>query len=137
MVPLAAAAAVLVAVAAPGLVAKSCPGRRHRPGAPRGSGGSAVPHLGRASCLLHCGPRAVRGRRAQQHERGRLAASQLPRAQNLQIIATGTGQAVATVRLPGYVASISASAGAFFAAVVKDHAATFYEVRRRRAAPRR
>lgn len=60
---------------------------------------------------------------------GGLPASQLPRAQRLPIIATATGKAVATVRLPGYVASFSASAGAFFAAVVRDHAASFYEIR--------
>jgi hypothetical protein len=56
-------------------------------------------------------------------------ASQLPRAQRLPIIATATGKTVATVRLPGYVTSFSASAGAFFAAVVADRAASFYEVR--------
>lgn len=45
------------------------------------------------------------------------------------IIATATGRVAATVRLPGYVSAITASAGAFFAAVVRNHAATFYEIR--------
>ena len=45
------------------------------------------------------------------------------------IIATATGRVAATVRLPGNVVSTAASAGAFFAAVVRRHAATFYEIR--------
>ena len=45
------------------------------------------------------------------------------------IIATATGKVVATVRLPGYVTATAASNGAFFAAVVRRHAATFYEIR--------
>src|SRR5262249_7211872 len=56
-------------------------------------------------------------------------ASHLPRAHKLQIIATATRELGAAVHLPGYVTAISASAGAFFAAVVKDRAASFYEVR--------
>jgi len=45
------------------------------------------------------------------------------------IIATGTGKVVATARLPGYVWSTAASAGAFFAAATSHHVTTFYEIR--------
>jgi len=131
MVPLAAAAAVLAAVAASGLVAKvfapgpAGAGRAHRVSV----AAPPFPTWDGLPAYFIADPGPFEGAEPNSTNVGGSPASQLPRAQNLQIIATKTGQAVATVRLPGYVASISASAGAFFAAVVKDHAASFYEVR--------
>jgi hypothetical protein len=53
----------------------------------------------------------------------------LPSHESLRVVATATGKVAATATLPGYVAAIAASRGAFFAAVVKDNLARFYEVR--------
>jgi hypothetical protein len=53
----------------------------------------------------------------------------LPSHETLRVVATATGKVAATATLPGYVAAIAASRGAFFAAVVKDNLARFYEVR--------
>jgi hypothetical protein len=129
--PLAVAVAVLATIAAAGLVAKVVAS------GPNGTGGShrvstAAPPFPTwdglpAYFLSDRGP--FEGAEPNGGNVGGSPASRLPRAQDLPIIATSTGQAVASVRLPGYVAAISASAGAFFAAVVKDHAASFYEIR--------
>ena len=131
MAPLAVAAAVLVTIAAAGLVAKVVvPG-------PAGTGRSlrvstAAPPFPTwdglpAYFVADSGP--FDSAEPNGTNVGGLPASQLPQKQVLPIIATSTGHVVATVRLPGYVAAVSASAGAFFAAVVKDNAASFYEVR--------
>jgi hypothetical protein len=47
----------------------------------------------------------------------------------VRVVATATGKLAATATLPGYVAAIAASRGAFFAAAVKDNQARFYEIR--------
>jgi hypothetical protein len=47
----------------------------------------------------------------------------------LRIVATATGNVAATATMPGYVTAIAASRGAFFAAVVRDNLARFYEIR--------
>lgn len=49
--------------------------------------------------------------------------------ETLRVVATATGKTVATATLPGYVTEIAASQGAFFAAVVRGSAATFFEIR--------
>jgi hypothetical protein len=53
----------------------------------------------------------------------------LPSHETLRVVATATGKVAATATLPGYVAAIAASRGAFFAAVIKDNLARFYEIR--------
>jgi hypothetical protein len=53
----------------------------------------------------------------------------LPSHVTLRVVATATGKVAATATLPGYVTAIAASRGAFFAAVVKDNLARFYEIR--------
>jgi WD40-like Beta Propeller Repeat len=131
MAPLAVAAAVLVTIAAAGVVAKVVapgpagpgPALRVSTAAPPFPTWDGLP----AYFIANPGP--FDGGEPSGTNAGGSPASQLPAAQDLPIIATSTGRAVATVRLPGYVAAISASAGAFFAAVVKDNAAYFYEVR--------
>ena len=55
--------------------------------------------------------------------------SQLRSHETLQVVATATGKVAATATLPGYVTAIAASRGAFFAAVVRDNKARFYEIR--------
>jgi hypothetical protein len=131
MAPLAAAAAVLVAVAASGMVAKvfapgtTGTGRMHRVS----TAAPPFPTWDGLPAYFMADPGPFEGAEPSGANVGGSSGSQLPRAQNLPIIATRSGRAVATVRLPGYVAAISASDGAFFAAVVKDNAASFYEVR--------
>lgn len=49
--------------------------------------------------------------------------------ETLRVVATATGKVAATATLPGYVTAIAASRGAFFAAVVRDNLARFYEIR--------
>ena len=129
--PLAAAAAVVAVVAASVLVAKvHAPGRAGGGGPHRVStAASPFPTWDGLPAYFITDPGPFEGAEPSGTNVGGTPASQLPRAQQLQIIATATGKAAATVRLPGYVAAISASAGAFFAVVVKDHAANFYEVR--------
>jgi hypothetical protein len=59
----------------------------------------------------------------------RLIPSSLRSHDTVGIISAATGRVAATVRLPGHVSAIAASAGAFFAAVVSNHVTTFYEIR--------
>jgi hypothetical protein len=130
MAPLAVAAAVIVTVAAAGLVAKRV--------APGSAGTGWSQHVSTAAPpfptwdglpgYFMADPGPSEGAEPGGTVFG-LPATQLPSAQSLPIIATSTGRAVATVRLPGYVTAISASAGAFFAAVVSGGEASFYEVR--------
>lgn len=47
----------------------------------------------------------------------------------LRIMATSTGKTVATVTLPGQVAAVAASDGAFFAATSREGQRSFYEIR--------
>lgn len=54
--------------------------------------------------------------------------SQFRSQETLQVMATATGRVAATATLPGYVTAIAASRDAFFAAVVQDNAARFYEI---------
>lgn len=49
--------------------------------------------------------------------------------ETLRVVATATGKVAATATLPGYVTAIAASRGAFFAAVIKNNMARFYEIR--------
>jgi len=51
------------------------------------------------------------------------------RSGTLRIVATATGKTVATVKLPGQVAGIAASDGAFFAVTARGQQKSFYEVR--------
>ena len=53
----------------------------------------------------------------------------LPSRDTVRVVATATGKVAATATLPGYVAAIAASRGAFFAAAVEDNLARFYEIR--------
>jgi hypothetical protein len=129
--PLAAAVAVVAVVAVSVLVAKV-----YAPGRPAGGKPQRVSTVAPpfptwnglpAYFMAKSGP--FEGIEPNGTSVGAPPASHLPRTQKLQIIATATGKVAATVRLPGYVTAISASAGAFFAAVVKDRAASFYEIR--------
>jgi hypothetical protein len=54
---------------------------------------------------------------------------QSPRETVVRVVATATGKVAATATLPGYVDTIAASRGAFFAAVSKDNLTRFYEIR--------
>jgi len=130
MAPLAAAAAVLVTIAAAGLVAKLVASGPDAAG-PAHSVATAAPPFPTwdgVPAYFMADPGPFDGAEPGSASFGS-PASRLPSTQSLPIIVTSTGQAAATVRLPGYVAAISASTGAFFAAVVSDHAANFYEVR--------
>jgi len=130
MAPLAVAAAVILTVAAAGLVAKMVVPGSAGTGWPERVSTAAPPFPtwdGLPGYFM-ADPGPFEGAEPSGTNLGGTPASQLPRAQSLPIIATSTGQAVATVRLPGYVTAISASAGAFFAAVVSHGAASFYEV---------
>jgi hypothetical protein len=129
IVPLAAAAAVIAVVAGSVFAAHAVvPGtRRPAPGPPSGplplladgvpayflaspiSAGGAQPGL------LGGGPSTI-PRQYRTHE-------------TLRIMATATGKVAATATLPGYVTETAASSGAFFAAVVRDNAARFFEIR--------
>jgi WD40-like Beta Propeller Repeat len=53
----------------------------------------------------------------------------LPSHETVRVVATATGKVAATAALPGYATAIAGSSGAFFAAVVKDNLARFYEIR--------
>jgi hypothetical protein len=131
LAPLAVAVAVLVTIAAAGLVAKLVAPGLAGPGRPGrvSTAASPFPTWDGLPAYFMADPGPFEGAEPSGTNVGGSPASQLPRAQNLPIIATSTGQTVATVRLPGYVTAISASAGAFFAAVVSDYAASFYEIR--------
>jgi hypothetical protein len=131
MAPLAVAAAVIVTVAAASLVAKAVAPGSAGTGWPQRVATVAPPFptWDGLPAYFMADPGPFDGAEPSGTNVGGSPASQLPRAQSLPIIATSTGHAVATVRLPGYVTGISASAGAFFAAVVSDGAASFYEIR--------
>jgi hypothetical protein len=64
-----------------------------------------------------------------QNEGVGLIPRRLSSHETLRVVATDTGKTVATATLPGYVTEIAASRGAFFAAVVRGSAATFFEIR--------
>jgi hypothetical protein len=131
MAPLAVAAAVLVTIAAAGLVANVVLPGPAGPGRPLRVSTAAPPFPTwdglPAYFMVDSGP--FEGGEPNGTNVGGVPESQLPKEQVLPIIATSTGHVAATVRLPGYVAAISASAGAFFAAVIEDNAVSFYEVR--------
>jgi hypothetical protein len=134
IVPLAAAAAVIALIAASIFVAHAVvPGtRRPAPQPPA----APLPHLadGLPAYFIEYslsdsfdGPQprtANEGREGLPPIRGGL-----PSHETLPVVATATGKVAATATLPGYVTAIAASRGAFFAAVVRDNLARFYEIR--------
>jgi hypothetical protein len=131
IVPLAAAAAVIALIAASIFAAQALmPGaRRPAPGLsaaplPRLADGLPAYFLENSISdqLLGPEPRAA-------GERGSPVPIRIPSHETLRVVATATGKVAATATLPGYVAAIAASRGAFFAAVVKDNRARFYEIR--------
>jgi hypothetical protein len=131
LAPLAAAAAVVAVVAASILVAKVYApgpmggGRAHRVStvAPPFPTWDGVPaYFAEVSAVLH-------GSQPPSSRLGYVPIPQVTRSHMIELIATSTGRVAATVRLPGYVGALSASAGAFFAAAVHGSVTRFYEIR--------
>jgi hypothetical protein len=131
LVPLAAAAAVIALIAASIFVAHSVmPGtRRPAPGppsAPLPRLADGLPAYFIEYSILDLVP-FPEPRPANDHNPpipGRLRSRE-----TLRVVATATGKVAATATLPGYVTAIAASRGAFFAAVIRDNKAGFYEIR--------
>jgi hypothetical protein len=111
--PLAAAAAVAGVVAGSVLLANVIAPTTVRPGGSRPRGMSTAAPL----------PLTADGLPAYFAE-----APLSPHGGTLRIMATATGQTVATVKLPGRVAAIAASNGAFFAATARGRQKSFYEI---------
>jgi len=131
IVPMAAAAAVVAVVASLIFAAHAVlPGtRRPAPGPPS----APLPRLadGLPAYFLEYsisdqvpGPEPRTG-----PEAGPPIPSRLRSHETLHVVATATGKVAATATLPGYVTAIAASRGAFFAAVVRDNQARFFEIR--------
>jgi hypothetical protein len=132
IVPLAAAAAVLVVVAASVLVAREVAPGQTVPAI----GPGLAPPLPLTADGLPAYFLAIPARDQQagaepggQNEGVGPIPRRLSSHETLHVVATATGKTVATAVLPGYVTEIAASQGAFFAAVVRGGAATFFEIR--------
>ena len=130
--PLAAAAAVVAVVASSVVVAKAFAPGPGAGGRPRRVSTTAQPlptiwggvpgYFAEVSWVPLTGqPRSAR--------LPQLPIPQTLRSHAVDIVAASTGRVAATVRLPGYVGALSASAGAFFAASVTGSVTTFYEIR--------
>lgn len=131
IVSLAAAAAVIALIAASIFAAHAVvPGTR-RPAAGRPS--APLPRLADglpAYFLEHSILDQVPGPEPRTaNEGGPPIPSRLRSHETLRVVATATGKVAATATLPGYVTAIAASRGAFFAAVVRDNRARFYQIR--------
>ncbi|HTW04216.1 MAG TPA: hypothetical protein VMF87_28220 [Streptosporangiaceae bacterium] len=131
IVPLTAAAAVMALIAASIFVAHAAmPGTRRPAPAPpaaplpRLADGLPAYFLESSISDLVPGPEP-----RPAGESGSPIPVRLPSHETLRVVATATGKVAATATLPGYVAAIAASRGAFFAAVVRDNLARFYEIR--------
>ena len=132
MMPLAAAAAVLVVVAASILVARAVVPGQTVPGAgpplaaplPLTADGLPAYFL-----AIPSGDQQAGAEPGNQNEGVGSIPRRLSSHETLRVVATDTGKTVATATLPGYVTEIAASRGAFFAAVVRGGAATFFEIR--------
>ena len=132
MVPLAAAAAVLVVVAASILVARAVVPGQTVPGAgpplaaplPLTADGLPAYFL-----AIPSGDQQAGAEPGNQNEGVGPIPRRLSSHETVRVVATDTGKTVATATLPGYVTEIAASRGAFFAAVVRGSAATFFEIR--------
>lgn len=127
IVSLAAAAAVIALIAASMFAAHAVV-----PGARRPAAGP-LPHLadGLPAYFLEYPilDQIPGGEPRTANDKGPPIPSQLRSHETLRVVATATGKVAATATLPGYVAAIAASRGAFFAAVVRDNKARFYEIR--------
>jgi hypothetical protein len=127
IVSLAAAAAVIALIAASIFAAHAVvPGARHPAAAP-------LPHLadGLPAYFLEYPilDQIPGGEPRTANDNSPPIPSQLQSHETLRVVATATGKVAATATLPGYVTAIAASRGAFFAAVVRDNKARFYEIR--------
>jgi len=124
--PLAAAAAVIALLAASIFAAHALlPGTRHPAAAPLPSLADGLPAYfleDPISDLVGPQPRT-------RDEGGPPIPSGFRSHETLRVVATATGKVAATATLPGYVAAIAASRAAFYAAVVRDNVARFYEIR--------
>ncbi len=132
IVPFAAAAAVIVVVAASILVARAVvPGQT----VPDAGPALAAPLPRTADGLpayflaIPPGDQQAGAEPGNQNEGVGPIPRRLRSHETLRVVATDTGKTVATATLPGYVTEIAASRGAFFAAVVRGGAATFFEIR--------
>jgi hypothetical protein len=131
-VPLAAAAAVIVVVAASILAARAVVPGQTVPGAgpplaaplPLTADGLPAYFL-----AIPSGDQQAGAEPGNQNEGVGPIPRRLSSHETLRVVATDTGKTVATATLPGYVTEIAASRGAFFAAVVRGDAATFFEIR--------
>ena len=132
IVPLAAAAAVIVVVAASILAARTVVPGQTVPGAgpplaaplPLTADGLPAYFL-----AIPSGDQQAGAEPGNQNEGVGPIPRRLSAHEKLPVVATQTGKTVATATLPGYVTEIAASRGAFFAAVVRGGAATFFEIR--------
>jgi hypothetical protein len=129
IVPVAAAAAVVAIVAGSIFAAQAVvPGtRRPAPGPPSAS----LPRLADglpAYFLEYPNVYQLAGPQPRPAEKGSLRIPNRLRS-TLRVVATATGKVAATATMPGYVTAVAASRGAFFAAVVRDNLARFYEIR--------
>jgi WD40-like Beta Propeller Repeat len=132
IMPLAAAAAVLVVVAASVLVARAIvPGQTvpatgpgPAPALPLSADGLPAYFL-----VIPARDQQAGAEPGNQNEGVGPIPGRLSSHETLRVVATATGKTVATAVLPGYVTEIAASRGAFFAAVVRGSAATFFEIR--------
>jgi hypothetical protein len=138
IVPLVAAAAVIALIAASIFAAHAVvPGsRRPAPGPPS----APLPHLADGlpayfveAPISFLGPEPPTENdhyppipsRFRSHETLRVVGV----TETLRVAATATGKVAATATMPGYIVAVAASRGAFFAAVVRDNLARFYEIR--------
>lgn len=132
VVPLAAAAAVLVVVAASVLVARAVvPGQTVPDAGPPLAAPLPLTADGLPAYFLAipAGDQQAGAEPGNQNEGAGPIPRRLSSLETLRVVATDTGKTVATATLPGYVTEIAASRGAFFAAVVRGSAATFFEIR--------
>jgi hypothetical protein len=132
MVPLAAAAAVIVVVTASILVTRvvvpgqTVPATGPPLAAPLPLNADGLPAYFLA---IPSGYQQAGAQPGNQNEGVGPIPGKLSSHETLPVVATATGKTVATATLPGYVTEIAASRGAFFAAVVRGGAATFFEIR--------
>jgi hypothetical protein len=132
IVPLAAAAAVLVVVAASVLVARAIvPGQTVPATGPGPAPALPLTADGLPAYFLAIpsGDQQAGAEPGNQNEGVGAIPHRLSSHETLRVVATATGKTVAKATLPGYVTEIAASRGAFFAAVVRGGAATFFEIR--------
>jgi hypothetical protein len=132
IVPLAAAAAVIVVVTASILAARAAlPGQTLPATGPPLAAPLPLSADGLPAYFLAipAGYQSAGAEPGNQNEGVGPMPGKLSSHETLRVVATATGKTVARATLPGYVTEIAASRGAFFAAVVRGGAATFFEIR--------